>query len=126
MVGDRYFNLSSLAVCYIWHSNNRTFELRIEPVQQEKTDLTQQFFNQMLNNDETKQCIRLSITHDDKELETAELYVDAKRRWVVGEGLWQQLEGNPKHLELEYKIHLTHTLDGVTIIKKAVWCISQC
>lgn len=102
--GDRYSDFPGLAVCYIQHSNHRTFELRVEPVQQGKIDFTKHFLNQMLDNDETKHCIQLSITHDQRELATAELYVDTERRWAAGEGCWQELQGNPQHWELEYQV----------------------
>jgi hypothetical protein len=99
--GDRYSALPGLAVYYIQHSNSETFELKVEPVQQDQLTFTQDFLDKVLGNDSNKHCIQLKIKHEQYELATALLYVDDQRRWAAGEGQWQALRGLPRHWDLE-------------------------
>lgn len=99
--GDRYSALPGLAVYYIQHSDGKTFDLKVEPVQQDHLVFTQAFLGEILASDTTKHCIQVTVKHERCDLATAMLYVDDQRRWAVGEGRWSMLKGSPRYWELE-------------------------
>jgi hypothetical protein len=98
--GDRYSDAPGLAVYYIQHSGANTFEIRVEPIQQDQPEFTQRLLERVLGDDSVKDTIKIKVRHGSTELAAAVLYVDDQRRWASGEGCWNTLKGHPRNWEL--------------------------
>lgn len=102
--GDRYSASPGLGVYYIQHSDESTFDLKIEPIQQDKPDFTQAFLERIVEQDSSKHLIQLKLKDDNDVLATAILHVDEHRRWALGEGNWYALKGRPRDWTLECQL----------------------
>lgn len=98
--GDRYCESPGLAVYYIQHSNAKTFDIRVEPIQQDQFAFTQSFLERVLGKDPVSYCLKIKVMHENNVLAEAILHVDDQCRWAAGEGAWKTLRGNPRNWEL--------------------------
>ncbi len=101
--GDRYSSSPGLEVHYIPHSGDQVFELKIQPIQADKLEFTQQCLARLLESGK-HHCVNLKLKHESSVLATATLHVDSDCRWAVGEGEWICLKGHPRHWQLECSV----------------------
>ena len=109
--GDCYSGSPGFSVAYVPHTNTKTFELKIEPLQYDQLSLIRGFLKQLgcegvSVKGASIKGVPLKIRHNNLILATAELYIDEDYRWALGEGEWFVVTGHPSHWILECGEHL--------------------
>ncbi len=99
--GDRFSDSPGIAVYYIQHSNQTTFELKVEPIQVDRLEFTQSFLERLLKQSNENDIVDIKVKYRDLLLATAVLHVDECRRWALGEGQWFTVAGHPRSWILE-------------------------
>jgi hypothetical protein len=100
--GDRFSDTPGMAICYIQHSNAKTFELKLEPVQADRPRFTQSCLGRMLDTIEDKRTLDIQLMCDETTVASAILYVDEQRRWACGDGVWITMKGRPSQWRVDF------------------------
>ena len=99
--GDRFSDAPGMAIHYIQHSNAKTFELKLEPVQVDRPQFTQLCLDRMFETAADKHVLDIRLLCDEIPIASAILQVDDQRRWACGEGLWMNMRGCPSQWTLQ-------------------------
>lgn len=102
--GDQYSARPGMLVSYIPHSDQRTFEIRLESVQQDRPAFIKNFLSGLSGGDKAPSGLDIVVSHEKTVIATVALTVDPLCRWACGDGEWLLLQGHPHCWTLEYRV----------------------
>ncbi len=102
--GDRHSISPGFTINYLQHTDVETFEIQLLPVLPNCSDSLKTFLVGVLGLSNGQEQIEVTIRDEDVLLAKAHLKVGYQCRYVLGEGIWYQLQGQPKSWKVDYEL----------------------